>query len=138
MAKKDRRVIKNYEQLMDWHSVMSRYLDWLGKPILVEFKEWTQPRNLNRNRKMWAMLRDVSRQVEWYGRYLSDEDWKNIFSAAVERQDAVPGIDGGMVVLGVSTRDKSNQWFSDLFEIMYAFGAEHGVEWTEPELVEAA
>lgn len=76
---------------------------------------------------------DVSQQVEWYGRKLTDEDWKHIFSAAVQKQDAVPGIDGGFVVLGVSTRKQSQKWFSDLFEVMHAFGAEHGVRWTEPD-----
>ena len=44
------------------------------------------------------MLRDISQQVEWYGRKLDDESWKHIFSAAVQQQDAVPGINGGFVV----------------------------------------
>ncbi len=85
------------------------------------------------NRKMWAMLRDVATQVEWYGKKLSDEDWKHIFSASVEKQRAVPGLDGGFVVLGVSTRKQSQKWFSDLFEVMHAFGAERGVRWTEQD-----
>lgn len=82
------------------------------------------------NRRMWAMLRDISRQVDWYGQKLSDEDWKHIFSASVEKQRAVPGLDGGFVVLGVSTRKKSKRWFSDMFEVMEAFAAEHGVRFT--------
>lgn len=82
------------------------------------------------NRRMWAMLRDISRQVDWYGQKLSDEDWKHIFSASVEKQRAVPGLDGGFVVLGVSTRKKSKKWFSDMFEVMEAFAAEHQVKFT--------
>ncbi|MGV6475370.1 recombination protein NinB [Azotobacter vinelandii] len=82
------------------------------------------------NRRMWAMLRDISRQVDWYGQKLSDEDWKHIFSASVEKQRAVPGLDGGFVVLGVSTRKKSKRWFSDMFEVMEAFAAERGVKFT--------
>ncbi len=82
------------------------------------------------NRRMWAMLRDISRQVEWYGQYLKDEDWKHIFSASVEQQRAVPGIDGGFVVLGISTRKQSKKWFSDMFEGMEAFAAERGVKFT--------
>lgn len=82
------------------------------------------------NRKMWAMLRDVSKQVEWYGQKLKDEDWKHIFSASVEKQRAVPGLDGGFVVLGISTRKQSQKWFSDMFEVMEAFAAERGVRWT--------
>lgn len=82
------------------------------------------------NRRMWAMLRDISRQVEWYGQMLKDEDWKHIFSASVEKQRAVPGLDGGFVVLGISTRKQSKKWFSDMFEVMEAFAAEHGVKFT--------
>jgi hypothetical protein len=82
------------------------------------------------NRRMWAMLRDVSRQVEWYGQKLKDEDWKHIFSAAVEKQRAVPGLDGGFVVLGISTRKQSKKWFNDMFLVIEAFAAEHGVKFT--------
>ncbi|MCY1381804.1 NinB protein [compost metagenome] len=82
------------------------------------------------NRRMWAMLRDISRQVEWYGQKLSDEDWKHIFSASVQKQRAVPGLDGGFVVLGVSTRRQSKKWFNDMFMVMEAFAAEHQVKFT--------
>ena len=82
------------------------------------------------NRRMWAMLRDISRQVEWYGEKLSEEDWKHVFSAAVQKHRAVPGLEGGFVVLGISTRKQSKQWFSDMFEVMEAFAAEKGVRFT--------
>ncbi|MDT4808386.1 NinB protein [compost metagenome] len=82
------------------------------------------------NRRMWAMLRDISRQVEWYGQKLSDEDWKHIFSASVQKQRAVPGLDGGFVVLGVSTRKQSKAWFNDMFLVMEGFAAERGVKFT--------
>ncbi|TWI48053.1 NinB protein [Pseudomonas duriflava] len=82
------------------------------------------------NRRMWAMLRDISRQVEWYGQKLDDTDWKHIFSASVQKQRAVPGLDGGFVVLGISTSKQSKKWFNDMFEVMEAFAAEHGVRFT--------
>lgn len=85
------------------------------------------------NRKMWAMLRDIAKQVEWYGQKLSDEDFKHIFSASVEKQRSVPGLDGGFVVLGLSTRKQSQVWFSDMFEVMEAFAAERGVKWTQQD-----
>ena len=82
------------------------------------------------NRRLWAMLRDISQQVVWYGEKMDAESWKHVFSASVEKQRAVPGIDGGFVVMGVSTRNKSKQWFSDMFAVMEAFGAERGVKFT--------
>lgn len=94
---------------------------------------WTmreEVRSDAQNRRLWAMLRDISREVEWYGNKLSDEDWKHIFSAAVEKQRAVPGLDGGFVVMGISTRKQSKKWFSDMFLVMEAFAAERGVKFT--------
>ena len=82
------------------------------------------------NRRMWAMLRDISRQVEWYGQMLQSEDWKHIFSASVQQQRAVPGLDGGFVVLGVSTSKQSKKWFNDMFAVIEAFAAEKGVKFT--------
>lgn len=88
-------------------------------------------RTLDQNAKLWAMLSDVSNQVEWYGRKLSSEDWKNIFTASLMQFDTVPGIDGGIVVLGQSTSRMTVSIMRDLIELMNAFGAEHGVEWTD-------
>ncbi|WP_236233669.1 recombination protein NinB [Pseudomonas tohonis] len=90
------------------------------------------------NRRLWAMLRDISQQVEWYGRKLDSESWKHIFSAAVQQHDAVPGINGGFVVLGVSTRKQSKKWFNDIFLVMESFAAEHGVKFTTRNYWEAA
>lgn len=98
------------------------------KPKMVVIKDEKRPDVCNR--KMWAMLKDVSTQVEWYGKKLTDDDWKCLFSASLEKQRAEPGLDGGFVVMATSTRKQSQKWFSDLFELMNAFGAEHGVKWT--------
>lgn len=91
-------------------------------------------RSLEQNSKLWPMLSDVSKQVDWYGENLSTDDWKQVFSAAWKKQKAVPGIDGGFVVCGVSTSKINKKDFSELIEIIYAFGADHGVRWSEPSL----
>ena len=103
----------------------------LSKPMSVSVND--EKRSDASNRRMWAMLRDIARQVDWYGQKLKDEDWKHIFSASVEKQRAVPGLDGGFVVLGLSTRKQSQKWFSDMFEVMEAFAAERGVKWTQTD-----
>ena len=77
---------------------------------VVEIKEKT--RSLEQNSLLWALLTDVSRQVDWYGRRLSPENWKNVFSAALKKQDVVPNIDGdGFVVLGQSTSKMGKREF---------------------------
>ena len=87
------------------------------------------------NRRMWAMLSDVSRQVIWYGVKLRPEEWKDVFSAALNRQKVVPGIDGGFVVLGARTSKMTISEMVDLQELMSAFGAERGVKWGDHESV---
>ena len=87
-----------------------------------------EKRSNAQNRLMWAALSDISRQVDWYGEKLSPEDWKHIFSASLKKQRAVPGLDGGFVVLGLSTSKMSKDEMSELLELALAFGAQKGVE----------
>jgi hypothetical protein len=88
-------------------------------------------RSLMQNNRLWALLTDVSRQVDWYGRKLTPENWKDVFTAAMKKQDVVPGIEGGFVVLGMSTSKMTKQEMVDLQTLIEAFGAEHHVKWTE-------
>ena len=84
-------------------------------------------RSLEQNAALWAALTDVSEQVEWYGRRLSPEQWKHIFSASLQKQDVVPGLHGDFVVLGISTSRMTKAEMSDLIELIRAFGAERDV-----------
>ncbi len=98
------------------------------RPLVIEIKELT--RSLDQNSKLWAVLGDVSRQVEWHGRKLSSESWKNIFTAALIKQDVVPNLSGdGFVVLGQSTSKMTVRQMRDLIELIHAFGAERAVIW---------
>lgn len=101
-----------------------------GKAYMVEVKPFT--RTIEQNKILWAMLTDVSEQVNWHGNKLSNEDWKHIFSAALSQQRVVPNIDGnGFVVLGKSTSKMSVAEMSDMIELIQAFGAERGVKFNE-------
>lgn len=85
-------------------------------------------RNLEQNAAMWAALTDLAEQVEWYGRYLSAQDWKAVMTAGLKKLEVVPNIDGtGFVALGQSTSKMSKREMSDLLELIHAFGAERGV-----------
>lgn len=98
--------------------------------MVVTIQEPT--RNLEQNARLWASLAEVSRQVDWYGQKLTPEEWKDVFSACLERQKVVPGIDGGFVVCGQRTSKMSKREFSNLLEVIYAFGAEKGVVFSDP------
>jgi hypothetical protein len=99
------------------------------KPLAVTIQEPT--RSLDQNAKLWATLRDISEQVVWYGREMDSECWKHVFSAALKKQVTVPGIDGGFVVLGQSTSKMRVGEMRDLIELINAFGAEHGVQFSD-------
>jgi hypothetical protein len=88
-------------------------------------------RSTSQNARMWALLTDISEQVEWYGKRLTPEDWKAVFSAALRKSYVVPGLDGGFVVVGQSTSRMSRRELSDLMELISAFGAERNVTFQE-------
>ena len=101
-----------------------------GKAYVVEVKPFT--RTIEQNKILWAMLTDISEQVNWHGNKLSNEDWKHIFSAALSQQRVVSNIDGnGFVALGKSTSKMSVAEMSDMIELIHAFGAERGVKFNE-------
>ena len=92
----------------------------------------TEPtRTLESNALLWVLLGEVSKQVEWYGSKLTAEEWKDVFSASLKKQKVVPALDGGFVVCGQRTSKMSKSEFSDLIELIYAFGATKGVNFDE-------
>ena len=84
-------------------------------------------RSLDQNALMWPLLEDIARQVEWYGNRLTADEWKDVLTAALRKEKVVPGINGGFVVLGQRTSKMGKREFSELVELIYAFGAERGV-----------
>lgn len=85
-------------------------------------------RTLEQNALLWPLLDRVARQIIWHGQRLSADDWKNIFTSSLCKQRVVPGIDGGFVVMGQSTRAMSKADMSELIELIMAFGAQHDVQ----------
>jgi len=88
-------------------------------------------RSIGQNALMWALLGDISRQVEWHGQKLSKKDWKWIFTAAIRKQRMVPAIDGGVVYLGEPTSAMSKQQMTDMIDLILSFGNEHNVAWSD-------
>lgn len=88
-------------------------------------------RNLEQNAALWALLNEISSQVVWYGQKLSSDEWKDVLSASLKKQKAVPGIDGGFVICGQSTSKLTKAEFSELLELGHAFAAQHGVTFND-------
>lgn len=125
------REITSYNDLSEafrWASELVR----LSLPGRVALFVGPPRRTREQNDKIWPMLRDIAKQVPWNGVLLSDYDWKDLVTAALKRQKLVPGLDGGLVVLGGHTSRMSVEEVSEMVEFMYAWGTEHGVIWSDP------
>ena len=103
-----------------------------GDDYTVTVQEPT--RSGSQNRLMWALLTDLSIQVNWHGQKLTPENWKDIVTAGLKKQDVVPGLDGGFVVLGTSTRRMTKLEMNELIEFIYYVGAKYDVKFSEQEL----
>ena len=99
----------------------------------VTVKEPT--RSLEQNSRLWALLHDVATQVDWYGKRLTPEDWKHVFTSSLRKLEVVPNLEGnGFVALGLSTSRMSKREMSDLMTLIEAFGAERNVTFTNTEV----
>ncbi len=100
-----------------------------GRRMVMELRPET--RSDAQNRRLWAMLTDISEQVDWYGKRLTPEDWKHIFSSSMKKLDVVPNLDGtGFVALGQQTSKMTKAEMSDMQTLMEAFGADKGVRFS--------
>jgi hypothetical protein len=103
-----------------------------GRRMVLELRP--EKRSDPQNRRMWAMLTDISQQVDWYGKRLTPEDWKHVFSSSMKKLDVVPNLDGtGFVALGQQTSKMTKAEMSDMQTLMEAFGAERGVKFSAPD-----
>lgn len=99
-------------------------------------------RTLQQNRTMWGMLNDISRCLLWVVnnelQRMSPDEWKDVLTAYLRREARIArGIDGGLVIMGLSTRRLTSRDMSDLITLMQAFGDERGVVWTDPDTIDA-
>lgn len=130
--------------LQEMQYAIARVTQAIGKgleraPVEVALRHQNGKRSLSQNKKLWPMLSDVAKQVQWpingaMG-YLAPEDWKDILTAGLDSEQRVaPGINGGFVMLGKRTSKMRKAEFAHLIELIYAFGSNHGVQWSEPAL----
>lgn len=93
-------------------------------------------RSPDHNARFHSMIRDISRHVEWAGEKLGEEDWKRLMLAAKFGQRVVPNpITGiGFVVMNTRrSRSLTNLEMEELLGEIEAFGATHGVDWSQDE-----
>lgn len=98
-------------------AITLRSMDWIT---------WGQMKLVNK------LCGEVSRQATLHGAKMSKDDWRHIFVASLRRdQKTVAGIDGGLILLGGSSRELSRKETGDMIELIYSYGASHGVTFSE-------
>lgn len=117
-------------------SIRERAVRWIeqapaGTRVIFKDAKRTQAQN----DRMWAALTDIASQLKWHGVKLSTEDWKLLFMDSLNQEmRLVPNINGnGFVNLGRSSSNLSKAEFSQLIELIHAFGANHNVVFSDPE-----
>jgi hypothetical protein len=91
-------------------------------------------RSNEQNAKFWAMLSDLAR-AKPEGRDYPVEVWKALAMAMCGHKVRFePALDGdGVVPIGFRSSRLTKEEMSEMIEALYAYGAEHGVEWSEPQ-----
>ena len=126
------RVCQTVGDLVALFGAAKRMLPEVGA-IKVSMTPVKMVRSIEQNKRMWAMLDDIARQIEWHGQRLNREDWKDLLTASYRRQRFVPGIPTGtdptpgIVALGTRTSKMSVDEMSEFMELIASFGVEHGV-----------
>lgn len=112
---------------------------WIDRAPHGWFCEIREPRRSGeQNDRMWAMLTDISR-AQPMGRRHTPDDWKAILmNACGWESQFLEGLDGRPFPQGFRSSQLTKSQMTTLIEYMFAFGAEHGVEWSDETRRDAA
>ncbi len=100
----------------------------------VEIRE--RNRSLDQNALLWKLLSILSESLQWpingKTEKLTADEWKDILSASLDQENRIAqGIRGGFVMIGKRTSKMTVRQMTELIELIYAFGAEHGVDFKD-------
>jgi hypothetical protein len=98
--------------------------------VEVLFRE--RKRTHEQNDRMWAMLADVAKQLEWHGQKLTKEQWKLIFLSGLHRDAGiVPDYSGtGVIPLNISSSSSLTvSAMTDMITLIEVYGNQKGVRW---------
>lgn len=85
------------------------------------------------NRKLWPMLTDLRNQVPALAPYSLDDIKLRFLNALGVEMRFLPTLESeGAFPVGLRSSTLTVHQFAGLIELMYKFGAEHDVIWSEP------
>lgn len=81
------------------------------------------------NRKLWPMLQELQRQVPEMAAYSTDDIKNRFLNALGVEMRFLPALEGaGMFPVGMRSSTLTVEQFSGLIELIFEFGARHGVQ----------
>jgi hypothetical protein len=110
---------------------------WLMAGHQLEVEVRPARRNDAQNRRLHAMLGDISKQIQWAGSLRDVDCWKRLCTAAWMRArgesvEILPAIDGhGIDVVFRHTSKLTKSECAELIDFIDAWGSQCGVKWTE-------
>ncbi|WP_281690776.1 recombination protein NinB [Pseudomonas sp. PARCl1] len=119
--------------------------------VILQAQDFTRPKKIvikdqdrssEQNKKLHACLSDIAKQVEHAGKKWDVLIWKRLLTAAWlresgEKPQMIPAVDGnGFDVVYERTSRLSVKQCASLLLWIEAFGAEHGVRWSQKDLWE--
>lgn len=97
--------------------------------VTVVFREST--RTNDQNAKLWAMLNDVSSQMELHGHKKTRDIWKAVFMKACEYEvQFTQDLNGDPFPMGFRSSKLSVAQMGDLITFIIQWGDEAGVKWS--------
>ncbi len=90
-------------------------------------------RNDRQNKRLWPMLADLQRQVPAMAPYSADDIKLRFLNALGVEMRFLPALEGaGAFPVGLRSSTLTKSQFSGLIELLFKYGAEHGVLWSDP------
>lgn len=108
-----------------------KIIAWVRKaPVGMRIVFMEAKRTDAQNRLMWPLLTAISEQLVWHGVKYPPEDWKDFLMHQLGNGRWMPAEEAGLVPIGMRTSELSVPEMGDLIEVIYAFGARQGVDFT--------
>ena len=102
-------------------------------PDGYDVKSAAETRRDAQNRKLWPMLQDLQRQVPEMAGYSTEDIKLRFLNALGVEMRFLPALENqGAFPVGLRSSTLTVQQFAGLIELIYAYGAKHGVTWSEP------
>lgn len=91
------------------------------------------------NRKLWPMLKDLQQQVPDCARFSTEDAKFRFLNALGTEMRFLPTLaNEGMFPVGMKSSTLTVGQFSGLVELIYEYGGQNDVRWSEPRLADAA